>query len=185
MAGLKHIIGFEEIKECASAYFDKHTNNDLVCAQIGCAERKLKKCIGKDFFNQLLEDKCGDSLNECQQCLWDEFIKEALSLLVLAECVLLGGIKLTNKGPKKLGGSYTGEQPSIRELRLFKGDLETKAYDLVNDALDYIKDNLDCFPDFKQECQEGKTRKSTTGFFNLDETTDDCKIDKVCPTTGW
>jgi hypothetical protein len=125
-------------------------------------DRHIRKILCNDFYNELIEQLEDDTVTTANQTLIDDYIKPAMVYRSYARYVATANVFSSASGMRKYL-EQDSEPATSADLASIIGQAESDALFYERELYEFLEDNEDDYPTYRDNCKCGKV-KSITNF---------------------
>lgn len=161
MAAKTILINEDKLKELT--LIGANVDFDLLRPHIEHAQhRYTRDVVGRTLFDTLLTQKAADTLSVVNATLLNDFIVQSLAAWTFHRGLSFLGMRITGKGIVKKSADNSDATADVDGMRhVVKSDAEH--YDDL--LIEFLKDNIDDYPEYRDEDNGVKTAKYTNSGF--------------------
>jgi hypothetical protein len=125
-------------------------------------DRYIKKILCKSFYDELIDELDGGNVTTANQTLIDDYIKAAMVYRSYARYLASANVFNTPAGFRKFREDNS-EGAEAADMAALMNQANSDANYYERELFDFLNNNLDDYPTYRDECQCGKL-KSITNF---------------------
>jgi hypothetical protein len=132
------------------------------------ADSWTRSTLGNMFYQHLLQGFNDQTLNNDELDLVNDYIKFAVGYRAAADAAILLSYQIKNKGIQKQSGEFSNSA-EMREVNFISHHLSDKASFYENRLYDFLKENMDLFPELTDRANKDSRVKKCSDQNNFNQ----------------